>query len=142
MIKNITVGSQTLTFEANMGTAQLFEIYTGQNIFTLFAGLKMTKKTTPEGKTIYKLAESIDERLVALQLKDVYLKLAFVMAMQASTQGEDAVTKIRNIKARLNDEEYLAWLCGFEQANLPENFYTQIAELWTANQETKSDAKN
>lgn len=142
MLKELIIGGKAVRFEANLGTTELFEIYTGHNLLALLSAVPMVKKRGKDGKVKYEVADGENKRLIALQLNKIYLQLAFIMATQASAEGSDAVEKIRDIKSKLNDDNYLVWVCQFEQKDLDEEFYKNIADFWQSSQETYSKAKN
>lgn len=142
MLKELIIGDKAIKFEANLGTTELFEKFTGQNLLALLSAVPMVKKKNKDGTIKYEIAEGENKRRLALHLNKIYLQLAFIMATQASAEGADAISKIRDIKSKLNEDNYLVWIMQFEQKDLNESFYTKIADIWQSSQETHSSAKN
>lgn len=142
MLKELIIGGKAVRFEANLGTTELFEMYTGQNLLALLASIPMVKKKNKDGTVTYDVVAGENKRLLAIRLNKIYLQLAFIMATQASAEGADPVSKIRDIKSKLDEDNYLVWVCQFDQADLDEKFYKDIADIWQSSQETHSKPKN
>jgi hypothetical protein len=142
MIKTITISGQPVKFEATTGTGELYQIFTGRNIYDDYIKLMEiysrpgidTEDTTSIIKNL-----SMDEITGTL---DLIKKMGFVMYIQANTEGETPVDKIRNIKARLNGDEYLAWILGIEQEEFNGGLFEQFVELMGLNGKTTVIPKN
>ena len=130
MLKIIEVDGKQLEFEATLGTAELYEIMTGDNIFNIFAGAYAGG------------ADRREQVLLLARLNDTYKKLAYIMNITATTRDDEPVNRIRAIKAKLTKDDYLAWLMQFKNGSMDADFFKQIAALWNAQQETHSEQKN
>lgn len=129
MLKIIEVDGKELEFEATLGTAELYEILTGDNIFNVFAG------ATTGG-------DRREQVILLARLNDTYKKLAYIMNVTATTRDDEPVNRIRAIKAKLTKDDYLAWLMQFKNGSMDADFFKAIAALWNAQQETHSELKN
>lgn len=124
MRRYINVGGKDIAFEANLGSAELYEILTGKNLFDELNANKVKTKEDPEK----------DKKSVSVL--SVYKKLAFVMCVQA--QEPD----IKAMKARMNDDEYITWLFNFDVSDFNNDFILDITDLWTGSQRSTSESKN
>lgn len=129
MLKIIEIDGKELEFEATLGTAELYEILTGDNIFNVFAGASVSQ-------------DRREQVLLLARLNDAYKKLAYIMNVTAETREPEPVNRIRAIKAKLTRDDYLAWLMQFKNGSMDADFFKQIAALWNAQQETHSEQKN
>ena len=69
--------------------------------------------------------------------------MGFVMYIQANTAGETPLDRIRNIKARLTDEEYLAWLLTLENDAFNDgNLFSELLDLIGLNNKSYVQSKN
>lgn len=142
MIKEITISGQPVKFEATTGTGELYQIFTGRNIYNDYlkiAEMYTRKGVDPEDAGSILKNMSMDEITSTLELVQ---KMGFVMYIQANTPGETPVDKIRNIKARLNDDEFLAWILGIEREEFNGELFTQFMELMGLNNKTTVEPKN
>lgn len=120
MRKTITIGEKALDFEATLGTSELYQIFTGDNLFETLASFRGTKTT--DG--------------AAYKLLDVYKKMMFVMNVQATENSP------KEMRAKMNIDSYLDWLFQFSNDDITRDITNQIAELWSASKKTHSQAKN
>lgn len=122
MRKNISIGAKEYAFEANLGTTRLYQTLTGQNILKIM----MNFKETPE------------KNMMAAQLYEVFLKLAYVMNVQATSET------IKDMMARMTEESFTEWTFQFGLEDFNEKAISEIADLWAGTQKTNStnDSKN
>lgn len=119
MRKNIKIGEREVPFEANLGTARLYQKLTGDDLF----------------KTIVTKGKQKDTD-AALDVFDIYQKLAYVMNMQATSEG------IREMLNKMTEEDFLEWTFQFEQSDLTETVLIEIGNLWSSQTTNKSELKN
>lgn len=120
MKKTITIGGRDLEFEANLGTSELYQILTGENLFEVLTSFRGVTKT--------------DNRVYTLI--DVYKRLMYVMNVQATE------TEVKAMRAKMNDDSYLEWTFGFEQDDITNETVRDIVELWQSTRKTHSTPKN
>lgn len=120
MRKTIMIGEKALDFEATLGTSELYQIFTGENLFETLASFRGTKAT--DG--------------AAYRLVDVYKKMMFVMNVQATENSP------KEMRAKMNIDSYLDWLFQFDNGEITKEITSQIAELWSESKKTHSQAKN
>lgn len=120
MKKSIKFGGKERQFEANLGTADLYQMLTGKN---LFEELSAYKGATPGAPT-------------TTGVIFIYKRLAYVMNVQAET------TDIPTMAGKMNNNDYLAWTFQFNNEDFTPEFTKAIAKLWRANTETHSEVKN
>lgn len=162
MIKEINLGGKYIKFEGTTGTGELYQIFTGRNLYSDFQGL--TKSFTPEQlKALVKVnemqqngeksAEEITEEVGGIvagvnmdSLTDAITmikNMGFVMYIQANTAGDTPLDRIRNIKARLNGEEYLAWLLELENDAFNDgHIFNELLALMGLNNKSYVNSKN
>lgn len=162
MIKEINLGGQLVKFEGTTGTGELYQIFTGRNLYKDFQD--MTKGFTPEqlkalvkvnemqqggDKTPEEITAEIggivqDVNMGALTDAITMIKnMGFVMYIQANTAGETPLDKIRNIKARLNNDEYLAWLLTLENDAFNDGtLFSELIDLIGINNKSYVNSKN
>lgn len=121
MKKNIKIGEKEVPFEGNMGTARLFERFTGKNIYQSITN----KARTAQG-----------DITAAFDLYDDFQRLAFVMNTQATH------TDIKEMMDLMNEDEFILWLCQFDEGELSETVLIEIAAVWNSQTKTNSTLKN
>lgn len=120
MRKTIKVGDKELEFEATLGTSELYQILTGNNLFetlSSFRGLKTTDTA-------------------AFRLVDIYTKLMYVMNVQASEKTP------KDMRAKMNIDSYLDWLFQFNNEDITPQVTNEIAALWNSTKRTHAQPKN
>lgn len=120
MRKNIKIGNQELPFEANLGTARLYEKLTGQNILMIL--------------TNFKTMGEEDKKRFAIQLFTIFEQLAYVMNVQATS------TDIKEMKSRMNEDDFMEWEMRFSLSDFGEEQLLEIGNLWASTQETHSES--
>lgn len=125
-----------MKFEATTGTGELYLMFTGRNIYSDLQELSKAFKNVNFGDP-----NSIPMETVANALTLVK-KMGFVMYIQANTDGDNPANTIRNIKERLNDDEYLGWLLGIDNDEFNGELFNQLLELMNLNSKTYIPAKN
>lgn len=120
MRKNIRIGKEDLAFEANLGTARLYEKLTGQNILVILMNFK---NMNDEEKKKY-----------AIQLYNIFEQLAYVMNVQATSED------IKEMKSKMNEDDFLEWEMRFNLGDFGEEQLVSIGELWASTQETHSES--
>lgn len=123
MKKKIFFAGEEREFEANLGTSDLYELLTGQNLFTQFGAYSGVKATGPNA---LKYAGVIE----------LYKKLAYVMHVQATTQD------IPTMRGKMNLDDYLVWVFQFTINDFTKEFTDEISKLWKSNTQTHTQAKN
>lgn len=118
MKKNIKLGEKELHFEANLGTTMLYQMLTGEN---MFSQLTKYKGAAPEK---------------SIEVIDIYLRMAYVMNVQAESPD------IKTMKSKMNDDSFLEWRFSFEMNDLTPAFIQEISTLWASTQKTTAQAKN
>lgn len=162
MIKEIKLGDNLVKFEGTTGTGELYQIFTGRNIYADFSKLtsSFTKDEVKSLITINQMqknGEKSNDEITAeiggivsnmemSKLTDVVTmikNMGFVMYIQANTAGETPLDRIRNIKARLTDEEYLAWLLTLENDAFNDgNLFSELLDLIGLNNKSYVQSKN
>ena len=162
MIKEIKLGDKLVKFEGTTGTGELYQIFTGRNIYADFSALtgSFTKneiKSLIEINQMQKNGEKSADEITAeiggivsnmemSKLTDavtIIKNMGFVMYIQANTAGETPLDRIRNIKARLTDEEYLAWLLTLENDAFNDgNLFSELLDLIGLNNKSYVQSKN
>ena len=136
MIKTIVVGGEPTKFEATTGTGELYQMFTGRNIYAdlqevskAFVGINMedTSKLPMDG--VNKILKMVQQ-------------MGFVMYIQANTRGDTPLDRIRNIKSRINDDEYLAWILEIEQDEFNNTLFLEFIDLMNLNSKSSSESKN
>lgn len=136
MKKTIIIGGEPVKFEATTGTGELYLMFTGRNIYSDLQDLSKAFK-----KADFSNPDSIAMEDVANALTLVK-KMGFVMYIQANTDGSTPAETIRNIKERLNEDEYLGWLLGIDNDEFNGDLFSQLLELMNLNSKTYVPAKN
>lgn len=162
MIKEIRLGGELVKFEGTTGTGELYQIFTGRNIYADFSDLtssftKNEVKSLIEINQMQKNGEKSADEITAeiggivsnmemSKLTDavtIIKNMGFVMYIQANTTGETPLDRIRNIKARLTDEEYLAWLLTLENDAFNDgNLFSELLDLIGLNNKSYVQSKN
>ena len=120
MRKTIKIGEKEFEFEANLGTADLYQSFTGENLFEKLASFKGIKTDAPE----------------AWRVLDVYKRMMYVMNVQATH------SEIKEMRARMNEDSYLEWTFQFSPSDINLNNVNEIVKLWQSTRETHSTPKN
>ena len=120
MKRTIKVGENDIELEANLGTADLFEILTGENLFEKLAEYRNIKGTDPKSYA-----------LIA-----IYKKMMFVMNAQATTK------EIPEVRGKMNIDNYLLWTSQFELTDINADVIAEVVKLWNDNRKTHSQPKN
>lgn len=142
MIKTITISGQPVKFEATTGTGELYQIYTGRNIYADFVNIaKFYSRPGVDAADTASILSKLSMQEINSTL-ELIQKMGFVMYIQANTEGADPIDKIRNIKARLNEDEYLAWIMGIERDDFNGVLFSELIELMGMNNKTTVQAKN
>lgn len=162
MIKEIKLGDKLVKFEGTTGTGELYQIFTGRNLYADYSSF-ISGFTKDEVKSLIEINElqkngglSEDDLTAKIggivkgvemsKLTDAITmikNMGFVMYIQANTAGETPLDRIRNIKARLTDEEYLAWLLTLENdAFNDSNLFSELLDLIGVNNKSHVQSKN
>lgn len=162
MIKEIKLGDKLVKFEGTTGTGELYQIFTGRNIYADFSDLtgsftknevksliainQMQKNGEKSADEITAEIGGIVSNMEMSKLTDavtIIKNMGFVMYIQANTAGETPLDRIRNIKARLTDEEYLAWLLTLENDAFNDgNLFSELLDLIGLNNKSYVQSKN
>lgn len=137
MITTIMCGQKACKFEATLGTAELYQIYTGKSILDELEMFKGIKRDADGNLNINTLDMSQINRMIAF-----FRELAFVMFTQANTQAQTPIDRIRAIKAKMTKDDYIVWLDGFDNTELTTDVLMQTFALWNSQFNTSSEAKN
>lgn len=137
MITTIMCGQKACKFEATLGTAELYQIYTGKSILDELEMFKGIKRDADGNLNINTLDMSQINRMIAF-----FRELAFVMFTQANTQAATPIDRIRAIKAKMTKDDYIVWLDGFDNTELTTDVLMQTFALWNSQFNTSSEAKN
>lgn len=120
MRKSITIGNKDFEFEATLGTAELYQIFTGDNMFEVLTSYRGTK----------------GDKTAAFKLLDVYKKIMYVMNVQATAAD------VRDMRAKMNMDDYINWLFQFDNDDITSKVTNEIAALWNKSNDKHSQAKN
>lgn len=120
MKRTIKVGNKELEFEASLGTADLYEILTGDNLLARFAEYQGVNDNDPR----------------AYALMSVYKKMMFVMNTQAETDD------IPTLRGKMTFDNYLAWANQFELTDVTLDVIAEVVKLWNDNKKSNSTPKN
>ena len=162
MIKEIRLGGELVKFEGTTGTGELYQIFTGRNLYADFSDLtssftknevksliainQMQKNGEKSADEITAEIGGIVSNMEMSKLTDAVTmikNMGFVMYIQANTAGETPLDRIRNIKARLNEEEYLAWLLTLENDAFNDgNLFSELLDLIGLNNKSYVQSKN
>lgn len=120
MKKTIKFGGKDREFEANLGTADLYQMLTGDNLFEQLSKYQHAKVNDPSSTRVI----------------DIYKKLAYVMSTQAETSD------IPTLRGKMDLDNYLAWTFQFEPDDFTPAFTKEIAAIWRSSNSTNSTSKN
>lgn len=136
MKKTIIIGGEPVKFEATTGTGELYLMFTGRNIYSDLQNLSKAFKKADFSNPDSIAMEDVSNALTLVK------KMGFVMYIQANTDGSTPAETIRNIKERLNEDEYLGWLLGIDNDEFNGDLFSQLLELMNLNSKTYVPAKN
>ena len=122
MRKEIKIGDKSVALVTNLGTARLYEIFTKTDVFRELIALRAAAKDDPT--------------TAALAINELYKKLGYVMAVQASKDS------IEEMKAEMTEDKFLEWLFQFDVPDWNGEVLNEIASLWSSQTETNSSIKN
>lgn len=120
MKRTIKVGNKELEFEASLGTADLFEILTGENLFERLAEYRNITEGDPR----------------SYALIGVYKKMMFVMNVQAETED------VSLLRGKMTFEQYYTWTSQFELTDINMDVIAEVVKLWNDNKKSNSTPKN
>ncbi len=135
MKKTIIVGGEPLKFEATTGTGELYQMFTGGNIYNDLQELSKAFKGGFDDPNKVSMGD-VNKALSLVK------KMGFVMYTQANTEGNTNAERIRNIKEKLNEDEYLGWLLGIDNNEFNGELFNQLLELMNLNSKTYVEPKN
>lgn len=124
MKKIIEINGKDYEFVANLGTTDLYQKLTGENLLSQLASYRNLKAGSPE---ILEKSQGI---------LDIYKKMAFVMHVQATAPD------IKTMFNQMNEADYFEWIMQFDVADLSTEFINGIVELWSGTRKTHTQAKN
>ena len=124
MKKIIEINGKDYEFVANLGTTDLYQKLTGENLLSQLASYRNIKAGNPDV-----LAKSQG-------ILDIYKKLAFVMHVQATAPD------IKTMFNQMNEADYFGWIMQFDTSDLTPEFINGIVELWSGTRKTHVQPKN
>ena len=146
-----TKSGKQIEMVANLGTNQFYKYFTGSEIEAdaidlknLQGDLNRFKKvdpTTGEVKATINATEHPDE-VKAINAKTMKMSqsLAFVMSTQAKFFTQDGF--VRKTMDALTEENFIEFLCSFEQGDFDAEFYKEVFALWRGQTRPSTESKN
>lgn len=126
MKKKIMFAGEEREFEANLGTSDLYEMLTGNNLFVQLSAYKGINAKDAQGVEALRYAGVVE----------IYKRLAYVMNVQAEAPD------IPTMRGKMNMDDYLTWTFKYTIDDFSKEFTNEIAALWRANTKTHSISKN
>lgn len=152
MRRTMYFGGIPVDLEANLGTAVLFQEFTGKNLLEAsslltkqikgidLTGIKPTTKAEDLAQNKNFLNNIGDLSTTAEQMADIAKRLAYVMKTQAQFgKTKEDISKIRQL---LTEDDLLAWSFNFDPTAFTAGSYKELMEFWRDQSQRMTTPKN
>lgn len=135
-----TKSGKQIEMVANLGTNQFYKYFTGSEIEADAIDLKNLQEDLKRFKEVDRTEYPDEVKAINAKTMKMSQSLAFVMSTQAKFFTQDGF--VRKTMDALTEENFIEFLCSFEQGDFDAEFYKEVFALWRGQTRPSTESKN
>lgn len=135
-----TKSGKQIEMVANLGTNQFYKYFTGSEIEADAIDLKNLQEDLKRFKEVDRTEYPDEVKAINAKTMKMSQSLAFVMSTQAKFFTQDGF--VRKTMDALTEENFIEFLCSFEQGEFDAEFYKEVFALWKGQTRPSTESKN
>lgn len=135
-----TKSGKQVEMVANLGTNQFYKYFTGSEIEADAIDLKNLQGDLKRFKEVDRTEYPDEVKAINAKTMKMSQSLAFVMSTQAKFFTQDGF--VRKTMDALTEENFIEFLCSFEQGDFDAEFYKEVFALWKGQTRPSTESKN